>query len=467
MTGGSNQPVADALVLFGATGDLAQKKLFPALYRLEQRGILKVPVIGVARSDWNDQAFRQHAHDAILKAVPDAKASVVEPLMDRLDLIQGDYADPATWSSLRDTLDRHHSTHAVYYLAIPPSMFPTVAEQLASVGLEQRGRIVVEKPFGRDLASARELNETLHSVFPEERIFRIDHYLGKESVEDLLVFRFSNTLLEPVWNRNYVRSVQITMSETIGVEGRGSFYDSVGSVRDVLQNHLLQVLALVAMEPPVGPEASFLQDEKAKVFAAMRPIDPAAFVRGQYVGYRDEPGVAPDSNADTFSAARLEIDSWRWAGVPWYVRCGKGLATAATEVVVEFRKPPALLFDEAGGPEPHRNLVRFRLGKRDGVTFTVQAKTPGPHLDSQNVDLAVDFAAALGERREAYERLLDDALAGLPRRFAREDIVEQTWRVVQPALDQPGPVHPYFRGSWGPAEADRILTDSDHWFEPS
>jgi glucose-6-phosphate 1-dehydrogenase len=255
------------------------------------------------------------------------------------------------------------------------------------------------------------------------------------------------------------------MSETIGVEGRGSFYDGVGTVRDVLQNHLLQVLALVAMEPPVGPDSSFLQDEKAKVFAAMRPIDPSAMVRGQYVGYRDEPGVAPDSLVETFVAARLEIDSWRWAGVPWYVRCGKSLASAATEVVVEFREPPSLLFDEAGGPEPQRNLVRFRLGKHDGVTFTLQAKTPGQHLDSQNVDIAVDFAAALGERREAYERLLDDALAGLPRRFAREDVVEQTWRVVQPALHDQGPVHPYFRGSWGPSEADRILC-GDTWFQP-
>ena len=463
----NGQPTADALVLFGATGDLAKKKLFPALYHLEQRKVLTVPVIGVARSDWTDTAFCEHAHDAILASIPDAHASVVEPLMQRLDLIQGDYADPATWASLREVLDRHHSQHAVFYMAIPPTIFPQVAEALASVGLNDRGRIVVEKPFGRDVASARELNTTLHSVFPESRIFRIDHYLGKESVEDLLVFRFSNTLLEPVWNRNYVRSVQITMSETIGVEGRGSFYDGVGSIRDVLQNHLLQVLALVAMEPPVGPEASFLQDEKAKVFAAMRPMDPGSLVRGQYVGYRDEQGVAADSSVDTFSAAKLEIDSWRWAGVPWYVRCGKALTSASTEVVVEFREPPSMLFDEAGGPTPHRNLVRFRLGKHDGVTFTVQAKTPGPHLDSQNVDLAVDFAAALGTRREAYERLLDDALAGRPRRFAREDIVEQTWRVVQPALDTPGPVHPYFRGSWGPAEADRILTPGDHWFPPS
>jgi glucose-6-phosphate 1-dehydrogenase len=463
----THQPAADALVLFGATGDLAKRKLFPALYQLEHRGVLKIPVIGVARSDWTDAAFCEHAHDAILQSVPDALASAIEPLMKRLDLIQGDYADPKTWEELRDTLDRHGSKHAVFYMAIPPTMFPTVAESLASVGLNERGRIVVEKPFGRDLATAKELNDTLHTVFPEERIFRIDHYLGKESVEDLLVFRFSNTLLEPVWNRNYVRSVQITMSETIGVEGRGSFYDGVGSLRDIMQNHLLQVAALVAMEPPVGPDSGYLQDEKAKVFAAMRPIDPDFLVRGQYVGYRDEPGVAADSQTDTYSAARIEIDSWRWAGVPWYVRCGKSLAKSATEVVVEFKEPPALLFDEAGGPTPERNLVRFRLGKHDGVTFTVQAKMPGPHLDSQNVDLSVDFAAALGQRREAYERLLDDAIAGSQRRFAREDVVEQTWRVMQPALDRPGPVHPYFRGSWGPSEADRILDPGDGWFEPA
>jgi glucose-6-phosphate 1-dehydrogenase len=461
-----SQPKADALVLFGATGDLAKRKLFPALYHLEHSGKLTVPVIGVARSDWTDKAFREHAHDAIISAIPDAAAASIESLMARLDLVQGDYGDEKTWQTLAKVLDRHKSCNAVFYMAIPPSMFPTVAQSLASVGLNSRGRIVVEKPFGRDLASARDLNVLLHSVFPEERIFRIDHYLGKESVEDMLVFRFSNTMLEPIWNRNYVRSVQITMSETIGVEGRGSFYEGVGAIRDFLQNHLLQVAALAAMEPPVGPDSSYLQDEKAKVFAAMKPIDPAAMVRGQYVGYRDEEGVAPDSSVETFVAARIDIDSWRWAGVPWYVRCGKGLAAAATEVVVEFREPPSLLFDEAGGPAPHRNLVRFRLGKNDGVTFTLQAKTPGQHLDSQDVDVAVDFAAALGQRREAYERLLDDALAGSPRRFAREDIVEQTWRVVQPTLDTPGSVHPYFRGSWGPAEAERVL-QGDTWFVPA
>ncbi len=463
----TDQPPADALVLFGATGDLARRKLFPALYQLERRGVLELPVIGVARSDWTDDAFRENARTAITESLDDADPAVIDQLMQHLDLIQGDYSDRATWQELAATLDGHGSKQAVFYMAIPPTMFPTVAESLASVGLNERGRIVVEKPFGRDLMSARELNVLLHNVFPEERIFRIDHYLGKESVEDLLVFRFSNALLEPVWNRRYVRSVQVTMSETIGVEGRGAFYDGVGAIRDVLQNHILQVVSLLAMEPPVGPESHFLQDEKAKVCAAMRTIDPHQVVRGQYVGYRDEPGVGHDSTVETFVAARLEIDSWRWAGVPWYVRVGKALAQTATEAVVEFQSPPRLLFDEAGGPEPGRNLVRLRLGKRDGVTFTVQAKTPGPHLDSQAVDISVDFAAALGERREAYERLLEDAIAGSQRRFARQDVVEQTWRIVQPILDFPSPVHPYFRGSWGPAEADRLLHPGDHWFVPS
>jgi glucose-6-phosphate 1-dehydrogenase len=463
----SHQPRADALVLFGATGDLAKRKLFPALYDLERHGKLDIPVIGVARSDWTDETFRKNAREAILAAKPDADEQTIKPLMELLDLICGDYSDQATWESLRATLDKHNSQHAVFYMAIPPSMFPEVAQRLASVGLNERGRIVVEKPFGRDLKSAQEVNATLHSVFPEERIFRIDHYLGKESVEDLLVFRFSNTLLEPVWNRRYVRSVQVTMSETIGVEGRGAFYDAVGAVRDVLQNHLLQVVSLLAMEPPAGPDSRFLQDEKAKVLAAMEPIDPKNVVRGQYVGYRDEPGVAPDSKTETFIAAKVLIDSWRWAGVPWYVRVGKALAADATEAVVEFHSPPRLLFDEAGGPTPGRNLVRFRLGKRDGVTFTVQAKTPGEHLDSQAVDIAVDFAAALGERWDAYVRLIGDAIAGSPRRFAREDVVEQAWAVVQPVLDAPGDVAPYFRGSWGPSESTRLLADGENWYEPS
>jgi len=462
---------ADALVLFGATGDLAKRKLFPALYHMEARRELEVPIIGVARSDWTDDDFRDHAVEAIEASFPEDSAgprkAVLNRLTKRLDLVQGDYADATTWAALESTLDKHGAKTAVYYMAIPPSMFPTVAEKLASVGLNDRGRIVVEKPFGRDLASAVELNDVLHQVFPENQIFRIDHYLGKESVEDLLVFRFSNTLLEPVWNRRYVRSVQITMSETIGVEGRGTFYDSVGAVRDVFQNHVLQVVTLLAMEPPVSHESRFLHDEKTKVLTATEPLDNSRVVRGQYTGYLSEPGVARGSTTETYVAAELEIDSWRWAGVPWYVRVGKGLAQAATEAVVELAAPPRLLFDEAGGPAPERNLVRFRLGKADGVTFSLQAKTPGPHLDSEAIDLSVDFAATLGDRREAYERLLGDALVGSPRRFAREDTVEQMWRIVEPALDCPGPVYRYRVGSWGPKEADAILGPGDTWYPPS
>ena len=464
----ANQPEADALVLFGATGDLAKRRLFPSLYALERSGTLHVPVIGVARSDWSDDDFKMHARDSIEAHVGGADHGVIASLQRRLDLIQGDYADESTWTELRDTLDRCGSKTAVFYMAIPPSMFPTVAEKLASVGLNERGRIVVEKPFGRDLSSAVELNKTLHAVFPEDHIFRIDHYLGKEAVEDLLVFRFANTLLEPVWNRHYVRSVQVTMSETIGIEGRGAFYEGVGAIRDVMQNHLLQVVALLAMEPPAGSDPGFLQDEKAKVINAMRPIDSDTLVRGQYVGYRDEEGVAVDSEVETYAAARLEIDSWRWAGVPWYVRVGKGLAESATEAVVELRSPPRMLFDEAGSPPPERNLIRLRLGKNDGVTFALQAKTPGPDMDSQEVDIDVDFAAALGERQDAYERLLGDALIGSLRRFARQDVVEGTWRVVQPALDDPGPIYPYFRNSWGPSEAASILVNGDDvWYPPS
>jgi len=461
-----HQPPADALVLFGATGDLAKRKLFPALYQLVRRGELKVPVVGVARSDWTDDDFRAHARQSVLDNVKEPDEDVVRDMCGRLDLIQGDYGAPETWQSLADTLDQHGSEVAVFYMAIPPDMFPTVAEKLASVGLNRRGRIVVEKPFGRDLESARELNHLLQAIFPEERIFRIDHYLGKEAVEDLLVFRFSNMLLEPLWNRNYVRSVQVTMAESIGVEGRGSFYETVGAIRDVLQNHLLQVVCLLAMEPPVDPQATFLQDEKAKILAAMEPIDPHCLVRGQYIGYRDEPGVDPHSTVDTYVATRLTIDSWRWAGVPWYVRAGKAMPHAVLEAVVELRNPPQLLFDEAGGPPPDRNLIRFRLGKNDGVTFVLQAKTPGPHLDSEEVELSVDFAAALGERQEAYERLIRDAIDGNPRRFARYDVVERLWAVVQPALDEPGAIYPYFRDTWGPSEADKVL-GGDAWFEPS
>ena len=457
---------ADALVLFGATGDLSKRKLFPAIYNLVKHGRLGVPIIGVARDDWTDEAFRAHAAESIQTFVTDPDPVTADQAVKGLDLVTGDYANIGTFRQLKDALDRLGSTNAVFYLAIPPAAFELVIESLTTLGLNKRGRVVVEKPFGRDLASAQELNRILHDAFTEDHIFRIDHYLGKESVEDLLVFRFSNSLLEPIWNRNYVNSVQITMAETIGVEGRGSFYDSVGALRDVVQNHLLQVVALLAMEPPVGPEARHLHDEKAKVFSAMQAIECEHMVRGQYEGYLLEPGVTPGSTMETYVAVRLMIDSWRWAGVPFYVRAGKGLSQAATEAVIELKKPPRMLFDEAGGEAPRPNLIRFRMGKQDGVTFTVQAKTPGPHLDSEDVDLSCDFAAALGERREAYERLIDDALMGELRRFARQDEVEETWRVVQPALDDPGDVHTYVRGSWGPEQADALM-DGAGWYPPS
>jgi glucose-6-phosphate 1-dehydrogenase len=459
---------ADALVLFGATGDLAKKKLFPALYHLAAGGHLEMPVIGVAKSDWDDEGLRRYAQAAVEAALhPDpVDDDAFSAFAARLSLVGGDYSDQSTFELLAAALKAAESEHPVYYLAIPPVLFPTVVSSLDAVGLNRGARVVIEKPFGRDLASARKLNVVLHKAFPERAIFRIDHYLGKEPVEDLLVFRFANSFLEPIWDRLHIKNVEITMAEEFGVEGRGAFYDSVGAIRDVVQNHLLQVVTLLAMEPPVRDDADSLRDEKVKVLKAMTPIDSSCVVRGQYGGYLNEPGVAPGSTTETFAALRFNIESWRWAGVPFYVRAGKALATTALEATVELCPPPKMLFYGDGGMVPEPNLVRFRLGANDGVSLWVQAKSPGRQDVTCPVELAVDFQSALGHRAEAYERLLEDALDGDPRRFAREDMVEEAWRIVQPALDHPGAVYPYPRGSWGPPEADALIPGGK-WYQPA
>jgi glucose-6-phosphate 1-dehydrogenase len=458
-------PRAEALVIFGATGDLARRKIFPALYRMESRDALGVPVVGVARAEDDEDAFRRRVRDAVTTFVPQHDAAVVDRLVGRVHLVGGRYEEASTFSALATVLDRLGSELSVFYLAIPPDLFATVADGLARAGLSHRARLVVEKPFGRDLASARRLSAMLHTHVPEASIFRIDHFLGKETVEDLMVFRFANSILEPVWNRNYVDSVQITMAESLGMEGRGAFYDEIGAVRDVLQNHLLEVVSLLAMEPPVQADAAGLLDEKVKVLRAMRPLDCTTLIRGQYRGYHEERGVEEGSTTETFAACRLEIDSWRWAGVPFFVRAGKRLPGTALEAVVAMRRPPRLLFADGSDDQPQGNLVRFRLSPDDGVTLTMHAKRPGRALVSRTVDLDVDYREEPGERQEAYERLLADALDGERRRFARQDWVEQAWRVVQPALDEPGPVHPYEPETWGPVEADTIL-EGHRWHVP-
>ena len=442
---------ADALVLFGATGDLARKKLFPALYEMEEAGELEIPVFGVASSKWTQSEFRANAERSVRERIKNVNEAVLKSLLDELHLIVGDYRSPETFAKLRDGLAAF--TLPVIYLAIAPDMFAAVTQGLADVGITQSARVVVEKPFGRDLSSAIALDESLKRILPEDQIYRIDHYLGKESVEDLLVFRFANTLFEPVWNRNYIASVQITMSESFGIDGRGKFYDGVGATRDVLQNHLIQILSMLTMEPPIHLSSQAMQDEKIKVLSAVRDLDPADVIRGQYVGYLDEDGVADHSDTETFVAMRLFIDNWRWEGVPFYLRTGKKMEETTMEAVIEFKQPPRLLFTLAGTAKPLPNIVRFRLGALDGVDITLQAKRPGSALITDPVDLTVEFAAALGQRKEAYERLLDAALQGDHFRFTRIDAVLQSWQLLDPILRSPTKLHPYFAHSWGPDEA--------------
>ncbi|HYV59315.1 MAG TPA: glucose-6-phosphate dehydrogenase [Acidimicrobiia bacterium] len=457
---------SDALVFFGATGNLAYKKIFPALYALTRRGHLGIPVIGVASSSWSVEDLRKRAHDSIEEhggGVDDKNA--FEKLSQSMSYVDGDYRDSNTYTSIGSALHDVKSKRPSHYLAIPPSLFPTVVEGLGKAGCAQHARVIVEKPFGRDLASAQELNRVLHSVFPEPMIFRIDHYLGKEAVENLLYFRFANSFLEPIWNRNYVESIQITMAENFGVQGRGRFYEEVGALRDVVQNHMLQTAAILAMEPPVGGEVEALRDEKEKVFSAMRTLKPRDLVRGQFNGYRDEDGVAPDSDVETYAAVRVFVDSWRWNGVPFFIRAGKDLPITATEVLARLQKPPQQVFDEEEIDPDDQNYLRFRLGPdKVAIALGCRAKIPGESFSGAPVELYLCNQA--GDEMSAYQRLIGDALAGEALLFAREDGVEEAWRVVDPVLTDHGAAHPYERKTWGPAEAGALLPKGEFWHDP-
>jgi glucose-6-phosphate 1-dehydrogenase len=452
---------ADVLAIFGISGDLAKKMTFRALYRMEKSGVLQVPVVGVALDDWDDEKLRAHAREAVAATVTDPDEDALDAMLARLSYVQGDYGEDATFDRVKKALGA--AKMPVFYLEIPPFLFATVVKGLGKAGLVEHAHVVIEKPFGHDLESARELNEELREVLEEQQILRIDHYLGKEPVMDIAYLRFANSILEPVWNRSYVSHVQMTIAENFGVDDRGRFYDAVGAMRDVIQNHALQVLGLIGMEPPSGNDPDSIRDKKLEFFKAMRAADPKRYVRGQYDGFLEVKDVDPKSTTETFAAIELQVDNWRWSGVPFFVRAGKCLPAKTSEVTAVFHRPPQLGIGHGKTPEP--NKMTFRIEPEPGSRMRMFQKKSNAD-DFEPADLEVLFEHEPGCDPEPYERLLGDALHGVHTLFTRQDSIEETWRVVQPLLDHPGKALPYEPGTWGPPEADALMKGVAQWSEP-